>query len=322
MRKCFKKIVIYLTIVLVLLSSSVTTASAENQIKVYLNNSQVEFDVNPQIINGRTYVPIRAIFESLGGTVWYGGPYNNSVFGNFPATFINMSNDDGIIYTRHRITGSGYWLKFDTPPYTIVNSRALVPIRALAESLTVKVTWDNNTRTIYLVSDKNMGLPIKPTDISAIDSGVAYNQSQLDILADKDRKLGLYILYSNLFVDEMNYVTNLTNNANITYNQSKSLTERTLAVDLFMKNYAKLENQINEINKIDLSKFSDTEKIVHNAMLEYLNSSMVYAEAYRLSILDFMDGIDATKHVSDVSVYAKEMKSKQDIVLKAFELIK
>ena len=45
---------------------------ADNEIKVMLNSVQLSFDVPPQIINDRTMVPMRKIFEALGATVlWH-----------------------------------------------------------------------------------------------------------------------------------------------------------------------------------------------------------------------------------------------------------
>ena len=44
-------------------------ATAAAEIKVYLDGRQLVFDVNPQIINGRTLVPMRKIFEELGAFV-------------------------------------------------------------------------------------------------------------------------------------------------------------------------------------------------------------------------------------------------------------
>jgi hypothetical protein len=41
-------------------------ASATSGVKVVLNGKEISFDVQPQIINGRTMVPMRAIFEVLG----------------------------------------------------------------------------------------------------------------------------------------------------------------------------------------------------------------------------------------------------------------
>ena len=64
MKKILLTVMIFLIILLPL------SVSAENDdITVCLNGEYIEFDVKPQIIDGRTMVPIRAIFETFGATV-------------------------------------------------------------------------------------------------------------------------------------------------------------------------------------------------------------------------------------------------------------
>lgn len=47
----------------------VLSVGAADDITVILDGNKLEFDVPPQIIDGRTMVPIRAIFEALGAEV-------------------------------------------------------------------------------------------------------------------------------------------------------------------------------------------------------------------------------------------------------------
>ncbi|HOA80330.1 MAG TPA: copper amine oxidase N-terminal domain-containing protein, partial [Defluviitaleaceae bacterium] len=62
-----KRIVLLILSIIMLLSMA-QVVLAEN-INVTLNGEPLYFDVNPQIINGRTMVPIRAIFEAMGANV-------------------------------------------------------------------------------------------------------------------------------------------------------------------------------------------------------------------------------------------------------------
>ena len=48
-------------------------AKAEEPITVVLDGQTLEFDVQPTIIDGRTMVPMRVIFEALGATVEWNG---------------------------------------------------------------------------------------------------------------------------------------------------------------------------------------------------------------------------------------------------------
>ena len=60
------KKIIYILVPLMLLFGSITFATTSDDIHVFVNNTPLLFDVNPTIIEGRTGLPIRAIFESLG----------------------------------------------------------------------------------------------------------------------------------------------------------------------------------------------------------------------------------------------------------------
>ncbi len=54
-----------------LLSLSVV-GFAGNQVKLIVDDREVECDVPPQIINGRTLVPVRFVAEALGAKVEWG----------------------------------------------------------------------------------------------------------------------------------------------------------------------------------------------------------------------------------------------------------
>ena len=65
-----KKRIISILMVLTLAVSFIVPMSAmAERIKVTLNGQQINFDQSPIIVNGRTLVPVRAIFEAMGCTV-------------------------------------------------------------------------------------------------------------------------------------------------------------------------------------------------------------------------------------------------------------
>lgn len=65
-------------IVLVLVFALALPVAANQVIKIYVNDQEVKTDVAPQVINGRTMVPIRAIAEYLGSEVKW-DPQSNTV---------------------------------------------------------------------------------------------------------------------------------------------------------------------------------------------------------------------------------------------------
>lgn len=61
----------YIVVILsfILLLSIATIARASDTIRLFMNGNEIYTDVSPQIIDGRTMVPIRAVSEALGAEV-------------------------------------------------------------------------------------------------------------------------------------------------------------------------------------------------------------------------------------------------------------
>lgn len=118
------------------------SSRAEERIPILIDGLEISSDQPPVIIEGRTLVPLRVIFEALGATV-------------------NWNNDTrSVIATRGDISiylaiGSNTLYKNGQPVYLdvtaqIINDRTMVPVRAVSESLGANVAWDNDTRTVYV----------------------------------------------------------------------------------------------------------------------------------------------------------------------------
>lgn len=111
-------------------------------ITVTLNGEAIEFDQNPIIIDGRTLVPLRAIFEAFGATVDWNGT-TQTVTSTKDGTTISMTIGQAEMYKN------GETKILDVAPQ-IVNGRTLVPVRAIAESFNISVDWDGATNTVNL----------------------------------------------------------------------------------------------------------------------------------------------------------------------------
>lgn len=66
MKRVLSKIMYGIMILSILTGVLVMPVMAEEDIKVVLNGTELTFDVPPKLINDRTMVPMRKIFESLG----------------------------------------------------------------------------------------------------------------------------------------------------------------------------------------------------------------------------------------------------------------
>lgn len=138
-----KKILKNLGLVLIAASLMLSiTAFAANDISVRINGEPLSFDVPPQLINDRTMVPLRTIFEALGAQVDW-----NSTTRTVTATRGDTVVVSTIGSKTMYINGSARTM--DVAP-VIVNDRTLVPARFVAEAFDCYVEWEGSTRTVYI----------------------------------------------------------------------------------------------------------------------------------------------------------------------------
>jgi hypothetical protein len=96
---------------------------------------------------GRTVVPIRAIVEALGGTIdWDGNARKVTI--NFKDATIELWIDN----PKAKVDGKETWIDSDNHNVkpVIQNSRTMLPLRFVAESLGCSVNWESSTQTITI----------------------------------------------------------------------------------------------------------------------------------------------------------------------------
>ncbi len=112
-------------------------------IKLEPQNRYVYSDVEPTIVNGRTLVPMRAIFEALDASVTW-DQETLTATGEKDGTVIKITRDKEIAY----VNGNEY--KLDAPAM-IKDGRFVVPVRFIAESFGVTVDWDAFSKTVLIM---------------------------------------------------------------------------------------------------------------------------------------------------------------------------
>jgi hypothetical protein len=141
---------------------------SQQEIKVMLNDTPIEFDVAPVILNGRTMVPFRALFEALGMEVNWNEQRETAT-----ASKDNLTITMAIDYSRHRPRGkefnapamtifgenirhratvNGELVELDTPAI-MRNGRMLVPLRFIAEATGATVEWNEETHTVIITTN-------------------------------------------------------------------------------------------------------------------------------------------------------------------------
>ena len=139
------KKLICLVLSLVMILSSVSVFAAD-EIKIVIDGKNLSMDQSPIIVDGRTLVPLRAIFEAVGATVAWDDATKC-------ATGIKDGNEIKITIDNTVAKVNGKDVTLDVPAQ-IINSRTLVPVRFISESLGCKVEWEDATRTVIITGAK------------------------------------------------------------------------------------------------------------------------------------------------------------------------
>jgi peptidyl-prolyl cis-trans isomerase B (cyclophilin B) len=140
-----KKIISAVLAAGMVMTASTAVLAGSNEITVIVDGSTISFDVQPQIINERTMVPMRAIFEALGAEVNWDAD-ERKITSYRDDTTIEMSIDN------YQMNVNGNTVELDTAPI-IIDERTLVPVRAIAESLNADVTWYGDTQTVLILDN-------------------------------------------------------------------------------------------------------------------------------------------------------------------------
>lgn len=142
-----KKIISLVLTIALTISSMICVNAADEGIKVYLEGNKINFDVQPQTINGRTMVPIRAIFEAMGANVTWDDATQSA---------ISTKNNTTVKMTLNSTTEyiNGVACKMDVTP-VIIDGRTLAPARYVAEAFGYTVNWDEASQSVMIVSNSN-----------------------------------------------------------------------------------------------------------------------------------------------------------------------
>ncbi|WP_018924351.1 NlpC/P60 family protein [Salsuginibacillus kocurii] len=122
--------------------SSVLGESGGEPVEVVVNGEALQLDQDAIINDGRTVIPMRAIFEELGATVDWNGA-DKSITGTSGDTTVSLTIGENTAQAN----GSSVTLD---EPAQVVNERTMVPLRFIGETLGATVEWQSDTRTVVI----------------------------------------------------------------------------------------------------------------------------------------------------------------------------
>lgn len=113
-------------------------------VQVTLDGTTIPLDVPGEILDGRTLVPFRRIFEALGATVQFDA-VNQRITAERGRDTLLLTVGSRVVEWRRST------IQVDVAP-VIVDGRTLVPLRFVAQALGLHVRWDAANSTVHLES--------------------------------------------------------------------------------------------------------------------------------------------------------------------------
>jgi len=145
LKKCILGLV-FLTMLLMNIGFPAFVFAVE-EIKLVIDQNQVDITPAPILESGRTLVPVRFISEKLGATVNW-NPENNTVHIIKGERSVLLRIDNRLVDFYE---GAANYSLLDVSP-KIIGGRTFVPLRLVSNALGVQVNWDGNSRTVYIDS--------------------------------------------------------------------------------------------------------------------------------------------------------------------------
>ena len=170
--------------------------STDSNITVELDGNKIAFDVEPKIIDGRTMVPLRKIFEEIGALVKWDSE-TQTVSARKSSKTVSLSiNSNQLEIDKGDTDANGNPITETVTlevPAQIVSDRTLVPARAVSEAFGLDVDWDEKTKKVTITSDneedeswkENKGT-INLTDLTFSGNGIEIKDKAISITSGGD----------------------------------------------------------------------------------------------------------------------------------------
>lgn len=146
-----------LGILLLAAVSFVTVAEKEEKVKVEMDGQIIDFDVDAQIINGSTMVPLRKIFEEIGALVKWDGETGTVTARKGAKTVTLRVESSELTIDKGKTDSEGNAVVENVSldaPAKIISGRTLVPVRAVSEAFGLNVSWDAESSTVIIEDEK------------------------------------------------------------------------------------------------------------------------------------------------------------------------
>lgn len=169
-------------------------------VDLYVDGGALQTDVPPTILNGRTLVPLRAIFEALDADVTWDNA-TQTASAQKASTTVQVTIDNTTAYVNGRAQ------TLDAPA-KLIGGRTMVPARFVSESLDARVLWDGNTESVYVITSDHESLVVEYLDVGQADSILLSSNGEYMLIDAGNNEDGDDIVsyLRDIGADELKYV--------------------------------------------------------------------------------------------------------------------
>ncbi|HYE68651.1 MAG TPA: N-acetylmuramoyl-L-alanine amidase family protein [Anaerovoracaceae bacterium] len=162
-------------IMIIVFFSTIISFADSGSIKINLDGTDVVSDSPPVIVDGRTLIPARAVFEAMGGAVnWDEASREITVT-------VNKVNVKLVIDSRKAYI-NGTEMTLDVPA-RIIKNRTMIPVRFVSESVGCQVSWDDKNRIVSIVS------PTTEEDDLTMINNIELSREGNKVIIDAEREI-------------------------------------------------------------------------------------------------------------------------------------
>ena len=124
-----------------------TTSFADTNVNIQIDGKRMQNGAGAIIMENRTMVPFRAVFEELGADMIQWDKETKTITGVKGDTTIILSIGNNVCFVN------GEPQTVEVPP-VILNSSTLVPLSFISEKLGYHVGWHANSKTVKIMSEE------------------------------------------------------------------------------------------------------------------------------------------------------------------------
>lgn len=171
--------------------------NAESQISLQIEGKTIETQVPPAIIDGRTMVPVRDIFEACGAEVEWDSD-TKTITGKKGSTTVVMQIDSKTVFINQEV------VEMDAAP-VIVEGRTLAPARYVAESFGGIVDWDAENKVVMIQGvDTEEDTTVLTTETTTQTTTVATTEVTTETTTEATTETTTVALPSDAIVSRVN----------------------------------------------------------------------------------------------------------------------